>query len=165
MSTTPRPSSYLSPSGPAKEGEAPLRAHLPRSLSAQAPARVPRNQNVEGSRHRWALAAAFSPVPCRRKFQQGAEPNNERPSAWFPLSGINCQYGNVRAPLRGLALRHVTKVALHCAQNSLLHRRKRAQPILDVETLRPINGRECASLFFDFSNSASLAPQLAGSVS
>src|SRR5262245_19088585 len=27
-------------------------------------------------------------------------------------------------PLRGLALRHVTEVALHCAQNSLLHRRK-----------------------------------------
>ena len=38
----------------------------------------------------------FPPVPCRRKFRQGAEVKNEWPGAWFPLSGINCQYENVR---------------------------------------------------------------------
>src|SRR5262245_48807677 len=60
---------------------------------------------MEGRRHQRTLAAAFSPgsLPQVWGMRQGAEHNYERPDDLFPAAGVNCQYGNVRAPLGGLA--------------------------------------------------------------
>jgi hypothetical protein len=44
----------------------------------------PPQRNVEGSRHQWALAAAFSPGSLpQRAVAAGAERKNDGPHVWF----------------------------------------------------------------------------------
>ena len=81
----------------------------------------PPQQNVEGSRHQWALAAAFSPgslpqraVATRRRAQKRAA------TYLVPMPGANCQYENVPAPrLHLCGLQHPTETR-HKLQHHLL---------------------------------------------
>jgi hypothetical protein len=67
---------------------------LPLGASA---VRAPPQRNVEGSRHQWASAAAFPPVPCRsEQSRQGADRENDRPYRWFQHRSRISQYENVR---------------------------------------------------------------------
>src|SRR5262245_65668996 len=91
----------LKPSS-SKKGEAPpLCAPPPSPSRRERLPRVPPQLHVEGGRHQRALAAAFPPVPCRRyeRLRQGTEPYNGWPDAWFPVSGLKCQYENARVLL------------------------------------------------------------------
>ena len=73
----------------------------PVSLSAQAPDEGPRNKMSKGAATTMGLGSGVFPrfpAAGMGNCEQGAEQENDRPDAWFPLSRLNFQYENVRRP-------------------------------------------------------------------